>query len=288
MDDRSPGCGGPARKFRGTAGFAIGIFLTAWLMFPVAGQAGAYRFGVVPQFAPERILATWEPILAAVGSRSDAPLQLSVPRTIPYFEQEFRRGAYDFAYMNPYHSLMADRAQGYYPIIRDGGRQLYGIVVVRKDSPIRKITDLAGRRVAFPAPNALGASLIVRAELARTYRTEIEPVWAETHSSSYLNVVLGVTDAAGGVMSTFLRQKHEVRDRLRIIYETPRVAAHPIVAHPRVPKDVVERVRDTFLEYSGETEGAARVGRIPMKAPTVATAEDYTALKEMNLDAYVK
>jgi ABC-type nitrate/sulfonate/bicarbonate transport system substrate-binding protein len=59
------------------------------------------------------------------------------------------------------------RWRGFLPLVRDGQSQLEGILVVRKDSPVRRIADLSGATVAFPASNAFAASLLPRALLSR-------------------------------------------------------------------------------------------------------------------------
>jgi phosphonate transport system substrate-binding protein len=61
--------------------------------------------------------------------------------------------------MNPYHAIRANKKHGYAPLVRDVGRSLFGIIVVKKDSPIETVSELDGEIVAFPAPNALGAAL---------------------------------------------------------------------------------------------------------------------------------
>ncbi len=97
--------------------------------------------------------------------------------------------------------LVAAEAQGYTPIVRDGGRELFGVLVVAKDSDIETVEDLEGRSIAYPSPNALGASLLMRADLDRNFGLNYEAHYVSTHSSAYLNVVLGQMDAAGGVMA---------------------------------------------------------------------------------------
>lgn len=84
------------------------------------------------------------------------------------------------------------------PLLIDGRSKLTGLLVVRSDSPIRSIQDLNDKKVAFPAPNAFAASLLIRAELAKN-GVHIEPVYLKTHASAYRSVAMGTFIAAGGV-----------------------------------------------------------------------------------------
>lgn len=252
-------------------------------------MAQTYTIGIVPQFDSRQLSATWTPIIDYLESETGYEFTFVGSPRIPEFEVAFKNGEFDFAYMNPYHVLRAAEAQGYQPLVRDGGRKLYGVLVVQKDGPIQDMSDLNGGQIAFPAPNALGASLMMRALLVREHGLEFQSVFVSTHTSAYMNVALGQADAAGGVQSTLNQLAPEVRERLRIIYETPKVEPHPVVAHPRVPDAVRDAVRDAFLKLGQSEEGLALLAPVPMKMPVPATYNDYLPLSVMGLEVfYVK
>ena len=273
-------------------GFAVllNVLLLAVLVSasPLAFPADqvVYSFGVVPQFEQRKLFRIWRPILDELERRTGFTFKLVGSPKIPVFEQKLIVGDYDFAYMNPYHLLMAHDTQGYLPLVRDGGRMLKGILVVAKDSPIRSVQELDGKSVAFPSPNALGASLLLRAELARLHGVKVIPRYVQTHSSVYLHVVLGLTDAGGGVASTLNAQKPEIRQKLRVLYETRPVNPHPISAHPRVPEVHREKVRQALLEMARTETGAALLAEIPMRKPVAASLEDYTPMSSWGLDEF--
>jgi phosphonate transport system substrate-binding protein len=257
-----------------------------WGFLPAAFAGQTYKFGVVPQFEPRKLSAIWTPILAELEKRTGLRLEMVGAARIPEFETEFENGRYDFAYMNPYHSMVASRLQKYEPLVRDGSELLYGILVTAKDGPIQTTADLNGKTVAFPAPNALGASLLMRADLERKEKVSVSPLWAQTHTSAYLNAALGKVAAAGGVMATFTLQPQPVQDKLKIIYETRRVAPHPVMAHPRVPAGDREKLRQAFLDMGATPEGQALLARIPMKKVVAAKLSDYRELADWGLEHY--
>lgn len=252
-----------------------------------AQESHTYSLGVVPQFEPLELTRIWTPIIDELERRTGVQLELVGSPSIPEFETKFRNGDFDFAYMNPYHSIMADDAQGYTPIVRDGSRSLFGILAVHVDSPVLSVSDLNGARIAFPAPNALGASLMMRADLDRLHGITFTPIYASTHTSAYLNVVLGETEAAGGVMSTFKNTSPEIRDSLRILYETTHVAPHPLAAHPRVDAQVAALVQKGLIEIGATDQGRALMSRIPMHEPIATDRSDYQPLRDMELERYL-
>jgi phosphonate transport system substrate-binding protein len=267
--------------------FAL-LFTTLCITSPPAWSAEreTYSFGVVPQFEKRKLARIWRPILDELEQRTGFTFKLEDSSNIPAFEEKFLEGAYDFAYMNPYHLLMAHDAQGYLPLVRNGEHMLKGVLVVPKESPIQSVAELAGKTVAFPSPNALGAALLMRAELAQFHNVEVIPHYVHTHTSVYLHVALGLNPAGGGVASTLRAQKPEVKRKLRIIYETQAVNPHPIGAHPRVPDNHREMVRQAFLEMSKTKNGAALLSEVPMRRAVTASLEDYTPLRSWGLEEF--
>lgn len=247
-----------------------------------------YNFGVVPQFESRKLFKIWRPILDEIEKLTGFHFHLVGSPKIPVFEKKYLEGIYDFAYMNPYHILKAHDTQGYIPLIRDGGRVLKGVLVVDKNSSIKNVEDLSGKQVAFPSPNALGASLLIRTDLAKLYGVKIIPRYVQTHSSVYLHVVLAETDAGGGVMSTLRSQKSSIQERLRVLYETRPVNPHPISVHPRVPNEHQKKVQQAFLELVKSEKGAALLARVPMKKAIPSSMEDYIELSEWGLDEFYK
>ena len=205
---------------------------------------------------------------------------------IPDFEANFYKGEFDFAYMNPYHSRLALKSQGYTALVRDGGRQLFGVLVTKKGGEIKELQHLAGKDIAFPAPNALGASLIIRADLDQLHHISFVPKYVQTHSSVYLNVALGRMAAGGGVMATLVNQPREIQDRLQILYKTRTMAPHPIVAHPRVPSAHQILVRHAFLQMGNSQEGIKLLSKIPIKKIVSAASTDYEELDSWSLEHY--
>ena len=58
-------------------------------------------------------------MLERVGQAIGVGFRLHLTVNIPRFEVDFLAGGPDFVYLNPYHQLMARRAQGYVPLVRE-------------------------------------------------------------------------------------------------------------------------------------------------------------------------
>jgi phosphonate transport system substrate-binding protein len=213
-------------------------------------------------------------------------IEIDIADSIPQFEQGFARGDLELAYMNPYHLVMANDKAGYIPLVRDHGRQLQGVLVVKKDSGIGSPEQLQGKTVAFPAPNALGASLQMRQELQDRFQVKINPLYVKTHDSVYLSVLMGKAAAGGGVQKTLNQQKPEYREHLQIIHQTTPVPSHPLAVLPSVAAEAREKILQALLQL-GETEaGRALLAPVPIKQIGPAEIADYQPLRKLGLERF--
>jgi phosphonate transport system substrate-binding protein len=265
------------------------LFILPSHVAPFQSQASAaerrYSFGVVPQFEQRKLFDIWSPIIDDLKKRTGLDIELVTTLTIADFESKFSSGEFDFTYTNPYHSALACEAQGYVPLVADK-TPLRGIVVVRNDSTVREISDLNGKVVAFPSPNAIGACLLVKADLEQLFHVIVKPLYVETHSSVYLHVVKELADAGGGVEKTLQEQAPDIRAALRVLYTTRAFPSHPVMAHPRVPKTAQEKVRRAFLDMAETSAGKELLLKAPIKQLVSVSAVDYTPMLKWGLDKY--
>lgn len=264
------------------------LVLAGGLWLAGSAQADTFTVAVVPQFPAAEIHKAWSPAMDALEKATGHRFELEIPPSIPALEAAFRVGRHDFIFVNPYHAVMARRAQQYLPLLRAGDAPLTGILVVRADSPYKSVADLDGRPIAFPAPNAFGASLYMRALLVERHRLDFRPDYVKTHSNAYRSVLLGEAVAAGGLRSTLAREPHELQKAMRIIYETPPAAPHPLAAHPRVPERVRAQVAETLLDLQRTPDGRAMLAAMQIENPVRADyARDYRPIENLGLDRHV-
>ena len=258
---------------------------------PVHDTYGAkkttYTLAVVPHQLPMLVYKEWTPLLELLSERLNAEIELKVYRTIPRFESDLFAGKPDFAFMNPYHEVMAKRRQGYVPLVRSK-EQLSGVLVVRNDSPIQSVKELDGATLAFAAPNAFGSSLYMRALLTERFNITFTPYYVDAHNEVYRHVILGEAVAGGGIKHTLSIESEAVKKQLRILFETPKTAPHCLAAHPRTSPVARRIVIDTLLELGAEKSNDAWLERIQLAAPVEADyKKDYEPLEALGLEKYV-
>ncbi len=242
-----------------------------------------YTFGVVPQLEQRKIFHIWRPILDELEVRTNIKFKMLGTAKIPDFTRKVLNGEFDFAYMNPYHMIQSIDTQGYIPLVRDGGRSLMGIIVVHKDSKLKSLSDLQNLKIAFPSANALGASLLLKSTLDKQ-QIKYQPYYVQTHSSVYLHIAKKLYQAGGGVLSTLVAQKNQIKNSLKIIYKSPPVTPHPISAHPRVLKAVRLKVKNALLDMSKSKHFQKYISKIPINKMIAANINEYMSLRDLHLE----
>ena len=270
--------------------FVVNILCTPFLTYgECIGDKTAkklYSVYIVPQTAISQLYSHWVPLLEHLGKRSNQCFELIVPATIPVFEKQLLNGKADFAFVNPYHAVMAFKAHQYIPLIADGKNKLDGLIVVRADSNINKLKDLNHSKMAFPAPNAFAASLLIRSFLMQE-GIVFEPIYVKSHKNVYWSVMTGDVPAGGGVNNTFFRELDEIKNQLRILYKTPMFMPHPFIANPRVPPNVQRAVQDAFLSMKKDPALAELLNNVQIPEPiAVDYRKDYMPIEKLRLEKY--
>ena len=244
-------------------------------------------FSPVPQLPAPTLFARWAPVLDAVGKASNQCFDLVIKPSIPEFEKYLLKGEPALAYVNPYHAVMAYKAKAYQPLLADGTTLLTGILVTKKEGDIKQLADLQGMRVDFPAPNAFAASLLLRAHLQQL-RIQIKPQYVTTHSNVYRGVLIGDAAAGGGVNKTLEAEPEEIRQKLRIIYESPGYRSHPIITSPKLSSATRAQIFQGFVHLGKTNSGQALLSGVQLKEPiSVTYQKDYRPLEHLGLENLV-
>jgi phosphonate transport system substrate-binding protein len=256
------------------------------LLGPVRVASAAepvYRFGVVPQHTAEMTRRLWAPLVAELGARTGHAFQLVTSADIQGFEQALRQGEFDVAYMNPFHYTVFHRNPGYLPVAHARDQPLQGIVVVRTDSPIRGIEDLAGQTLAFPAPNAFAAAVLPQA-VFKLKALSVTPAYLGSHDAVYQAVAQGRHVAGGGIPRTLNAVAPEIREHLRVIWTSAEFTPHAIASHPRLPESLRQALQAALVGMAGTAAGRAALEALDVAAWVPAEDTDWDDIRSMHIE----
>ncbi len=261
--------------------------LVGWAGLSAPGTAGAdqpaptYVFAVVPQAPPVVMSGLWSPIVERISRETGVQLQVKLYEGIEAFDADLAAGVPDFAYVHPEQATRAHRAAGYRPLVRNQ-EAIRAVLFVERGSPYRSLFSLAGAEVALIGPRSF-CSITLRRELRGL---GIVPRYVGTAANAYKQVVVGLAPAGGVLDYTLGGASPDVREKLRVIYESPPLAPHPVIANPRVPRALADRIAGSFLALPRTEEGSRLLKKVHMDAPIGADYErDYAPLERVLGDA---
>jgi phosphonate transport system substrate-binding protein len=260
---------------------AIAVFCSvkpAWSKAP----EGGYTFGIGPVQSATELAKRWAPFLDYVSKKSGVPLQFATAKDISTYQQQLIDGVYDFGYINPYHYLASNKSSGYTAFAREKGGKLSGILVVRKDDPIRSLTQLSEKTVAFPSANALASTWLPVNMLEKNNITVI-PQYVNSMDSVYIAVVKGIFPAGGGETRTFGTLDPAMKDQLRILWTSDPLPPFPFISHPRISKSEVAKVQKAMEQMSRDPEGMELLKVHKFKGIERSKDADYDVVRKMNL-----
>jgi phosphonate transport system substrate-binding protein len=257
--------------------------LLAGLAAVVVGAAGAQdkplAFGVLNQQSPVRTAERWNPILQYVSKVSGVPLQLRMGPTVQDTNAMMGRGELDFVFTN--HNFQSEYASiGFVVIARWAGDPIHGVIAVPADSPIQSLAQLAGRRVAFPSRDAFVAYAVPTLALKEA-GVAVEEVMAANQEGALAQLKARRVDAAA-VNSRFLSQYAEREGlEVRTIFVSAGFPDLAVIAHPRVPRAVVDKVRRALIGMRTDPDAATLLAQAGSKGFESATDRDYDGVRRV-------
>ncbi|GAA0846246.1 phosphate/phosphite/phosphonate ABC transporter substrate-binding protein [Marinobacter szutsaonensis] len=246
-------------------------------------EARVLTFGIVPQESASRLADQWTPLMRYLSDRMGVPVRFMTAPDIPTFEQRVLDGHYDIAYMNPYHYVEFSQTPGYRAIVREGDKRIRGLVVVPETMAAENLEDLEGKTIAFPAPAAFAATILVRAELERL-GINYQPRFVGSHESVYLNVSKGLAAAGGGIERTFNSALKEGLSGVRVLWRSEGFTPHAFAAHPNLDDRRKEAVRDLLIGLADSDEGRALLARANLGRLTPAEDSDWNDIRALGLE----
>jgi len=266
------------------------FILTLLSVFSFFSTAQTLTFGVVPQQPAQKLASLWYPVLDYLSQESGITLQFKTAKNIPEFEHRLANSEYDIAYMNPYHYTVFHQSSGYEAIAKRKNSRIRGIIVVRKDNPIKKLRTLNGEKLAFPSPAAFAASILTKAELTKMH-ISFFPVYVTSHDSVYLSIANGFFVAGGGVLRTYKNADPSIRKQLRIFWETPSYTPHAIAVLPKIHHTTRTKIINAMINMSNTPAGLRLLKRLNFTGIEKAKDSDWNDVRSLDikqLDSLIK
>ncbi len=210
-------------------------------------QNNEIRFGSVAMDTPAVMHHRLTPLTEYLSHELGRPVVLSLSVDMKEAINAVVKGDVDLAYLTPVAYLRAHalgNSQLVVKTVTQGKGSFQLMIVVRQDSPIQRVDQLAGKSFAFGDPAALlQRAVVVGAGMP------LEKMGKQAFIGHYDNIARAVARGFydAGILKDGTALKWQGQG-LRILYTSPPLPPYNITASSKVDKPLLEKMRMAFLK----------------------------------------
>jgi len=213
-------------------------------------------FGFCPKYNPRIMYQLYQPFINYLNEVTPYQFEIKLSRVYQDIIDRIGKGEISIASCGPVSYIKARERYRVTPILRalsrDGKPYYRGIIIVRQESPIQKITDLKGMRFAFGQAWSTAGHILPEYYLlkANIRLKDLKAYDFLRHHDSVVSAVLkGQFDA--GAVKDIIAYKYQ-HQGLRSIFLTEPIPTVPIIVRQDAPKEMVQSVKTSLLNLNPE------------------------------------
>ncbi len=246
-----------------------------------------YLFGVHPLHNPNRLYLTFGPLVDYLNQHIDGVrFKLEASRNYAAYDKKLYSGRFHFALPNPYQTVNSLRHNYHVFGKMADDHNFRGIILARKDRHIRKVKQLKGQAVSFPAPTALAATMMPQFYLQThglNVMQDINIRYVGSQESSIMNVYLGNTIAGATwppPWRALSKERPELARELEIVWRTEPLPNNGLVVRNDIDLKLVEQVSGLLFKLHTHTQGLKILDEIELSKFEPASDDTYKPVVE--------
>jgi phosphonate transport system substrate-binding protein len=222
-------------------------------------------FGVIPRDNPRIMYEKYQPLLDYLAEKTPYRYELVLKRNYEEMVNAVGSGEVDIALLGPLTYLEAHAKYGVVSILKpkgaDGAASYRGVIIKRKDSPVRDLSGLKGKSVAFASSKSTSGNLMPRYLLANAgiHLGDLSTYANFDYHDSVVKAVLKGQYTAGAVRDSVAKKYAKLG--VDIIAESGAIPSGPLVAGPGTAYPVIENIKKALLELNPRDSGSQKILR---------------------------
>lgn len=256
-------------------------------ILPAQAAEQALVLAIHPYLPVREIHQRFDPLARYLADQIGRPVTVRIGSNYEQHNEAIGKNQVDLALLGPVPYINVTRRFGSKPLLASfeikGQAKLFGVIAVRKDSPIKGLAELGQASLAFGDPDSTMSHivpryLLIESGLQRGLTQRFK--FLGSHKNVALAVLSGDYDAGAMKKDVF----EELAPRgLRALATTPGVPDHVFVARADLPQASLTRLRQALLSLKDKPEGRSVLEAMQsgMTALSPAGDADFDELRKM-------
>jgi phosphonate transport system substrate-binding protein len=220
-------------------------------------------FGVIPRDNPRIMYEKYQPLLDYLSEETPYTYELVLKKTYEETVNALGSGETDVALLGPLTYLEARAKYGAISILKskgaDGTTSYKSVIIKKKDSPVRGLSDLKGKSVAFASSKSTSGNLIPRYLLANSgiHLNDLSEYTNFDYHDSVVKAILKGQYTAGAVRDSVAKKYMKLG--IEVIAESEAIPTGPLVVGPGTPYAVTENIKKALLALNPQNVNGQKV-----------------------------
>ena len=282
----NPRLGGWVRRFVTTL-IVMGEIVIA---SPVSAANAELIMGVFPRRSPSEMMDMFNPLAQHLSRELGRPVKLETTPDFKSFWEAVAAGRFHLVHYNQYHYVRSHKQYGYHVIAKNEEAHrstLAGALVVRKDSELKSLQDLRGKKIIFGGDKQALVSYILPTYLLRQAglkQGDYNEDFAQNPSNVALTVFFHQADAGG--IGDFVFETKFVSDKvdvaqMRYLVTGEQVAHLPWAVRADVPMVERLRIQQILLRVKDAPNGENILKSAALTQLRIAEDSEYNSVRRI-------
>ena len=279
--------------------FLLALMLVIPISLPSAAAAEQKEIliGLIPEMNVFKQMERFKPLAEYLTKKTGVKVNITILSRYGNIIERFQSEKMDGAFFGSFTGALAIQKLGVQPIVRpinlDGSTTYHGYLFVRKDSGIKSVKDMKGKKMAFVEKATTAGYIFPIAYFKEHGVTNIDTYFSDYYfAGSHDATIAAVLDKKADIGAA----KHSIYDRIRIsdprvdkdlliLAESAKVPSNGLCVRKGLSQNIVNKLKEALLNLDGSPEGRIVLEKFGARKFIVTTAHDYDPVFELTKQA---
>ncbi|WP_353571048.1 PhnD/SsuA/transferrin family substrate-binding protein [Candidatus Albibeggiatoa sp. nov. BB20] len=246
--------------------------------------------GIFPRRSAKITMKLFRPLSDYLSEKLGREVKVVTSKNFKTFWKGVLKHQYDLVHYNQYHYVVSHQKYGYQVILKNeemGNDTITGSIIVRKDSGIKSVLDLKGKKIVFGGGKRAMQSYIVARYLLEQGGLkwgEYEADFAKNPPSAIKAAFFKQADAAGAgdvVLKLNVVKKKVDIEQLEYLARGERLPHLPWAVKSDMPTELRDEIQMLMADLKQSSEGQTLLKNMRLTSLNPATDEEFNRHREI-------